>query len=177
MTELMDNNYEFFEDSTYSESDIFSNSEFILEDASFFVAIHQSNHVNCYHGKLNHSSTSFFHLLTENYEKERFYVKAIKNLLKQKRYLNLMYEYSHELISEQEFNKELEENESNYLIEANERLDSLNAFSSLVKVLGNIGESLSEEDLTEMFSLEDPLTFKKLEMYHHSQNRNIKSGI
>lgn len=53
---------------------------------------------------------------------------------------------------------------------------NINSFAALVKVLGNIKENLSEEDLTEMFSLEDPLTFKKLELYYHSKNHLERSG-
>ncbi len=169
MNLLDDKNFEFYDETTLSDFDSFNNPEFIVEDTLFFLAIQKRSEVKCLSGKLNSSSKDFFHFITESYEKEKFYIKAIKNLLKQKRYLNLMYEFSHELISADEFNKELEENESQYLIDANESIGSISGFEAFLKVLENLKENLSEEDLTEMFSLEDPLTFKKVELYYHSK--------
>ncbi|AKK73663.1 hypothetical protein OK18_14575 [Chryseobacterium gallinarum] len=92
--------------------------------------------------------------ITRNFhEKEQIYITAIRNLLKQKRYLNLMYELSNEYITEDEFNDELENNEDQYLIKTDNRLDSINKINNLSSVISKIDVDFDEEDLFEIFSV------------------------
>lgn len=150
------------EQTIYSDYNSYQNSGYIVNDSSFLFAINKKDQINIIHGKLNNSTETLFSLLKENYDKEKFYVTAIKNLIKQKKYLNLIYELTNNMIDEEEFNNELTNNESNYLIKANEQLNSFNKVRNLLNVINNINEDLSEEDLVEVFSISDPYVFKKL---------------
>ena len=146
----------------YSDYYTYQNSGYIVNDPSFLFAISKNNQVDVVHGKLNNSTEALFSLLKENYDKERFYVTAIKNLIKQKRYLNLIYELTNNIIDEDEFDDELTKNESNYLIKANENIDSSDKIRNLLNILKSLDEDLSEDDLVEIFSISDSCVFKEL---------------
>lgn len=152
-------NFEIEQDTSSNEFDSYKNAGFIVNSNSFLFAIERDNNIECIQGKVDHKVSTVFHIFQEFSEKEKIYVRAIKNLMKQRRYLNLMYEYSHQMINDEEFNKELDQNESKYLIVADEVLDKYSKVKTLAKVIDNIEEDLNEEDLTEIFSVENSFVF------------------
>ncbi len=145
---------------TYFET--YQSSGYINSDSSFLFAINKKNNIELVQGKLTPSTESLFAIFKDNFEKEKFYVTAIKNLIKQKNYINLIYELTNELIDEEEFNNELSNNEDKYLIKINNNLDSIGKVHSLINVLQQINEDLGEEDLMELFSVPDSFIVKKL---------------
>jgi len=127
-------------------------SEYELPQDSFVFAIQKSHHINIIQGDLNGFSENIFDILQENNNKEKFYIKAIKNLLKQKEYINLLYQVSNELISDEEFSNELTENEDKYLINIENSLDRTN-FKVISGIIDNIGNNFTDDDVSEIFSL------------------------
>lgn len=160
-----------------SDFDTYQNSGYILKDSTFLLAVNKNEQINVIQGNLNNPNEALFSVLKENYEREKIYVTAIKNLLKQKKYTNLVYEFTNNIIDEDEFNNELSENESNYLIRANEQLDSLNKIRTLINVLNNIDENLSEEDLMEIFSISDSFVFRNIALTRNSNQINNEVSL
>lgn len=128
-------------------------SDYMPIGDSFVFAIQKQNHFNYIEGELNPFTENIFNILKENSEKEYFYIKAIENLLKQKEYLNLAYQMSHNLITDEEFNNELEQNEDKYLIKIDDNLD-VNRFKLLLKIISKIKYNFSDDDVFEIFSFE-----------------------
>lgn len=93
--------------------------------------------------------------------KETFYLKAIKNLIKQKEYINLMYQLSNDLITDEEFSEELDKNENKYLIKIDQELTIKN-YKSIVEILYKLKEDFTEDDVAEVFSLKTRFICKAL---------------
>ncbi|MGE0932488.1 hypothetical protein [Peijinzhouia sedimentorum] len=168
MNEFSNSDY-LVDKTTHSDFNTYQNSGYIVNDSSFLFAISRNDQIDVIKGKVNRSTETLFSLLKDNYEREKYYITAIKNLLKQKNYINLIYELTNNLINEEEFNFELSENESKYLIKANEQLDSLHKIKTLINVLNNIDENLHEEDLIEIFSISDSFIFKNIALFSKSK--------
>lgn len=124
-----------------------------LPQDSFVFAVQKNEDIHLVQGEGNNFTKAFFEIMQENENKEFFYLKAIKNLLKQKEYLNLLYQVSNDLITDEEFNDELENNEDKYLINIDNILDSTN-FKVVSKILDKIGDNFTDDDISEIFSLE-----------------------
>ncbi|GEM_PF-4640571 len=163
-------NFELEQDTSSNEIDSYKNAGFIVNKNSFLFAIERDNNIECIQGKVDNKISTVFHIFHEFSEKEKVYIRAIKNLIKQRRYLHLMYEYSHQMIDDEEFNNELENNESKYLIVADEVLDRVSKVKTLAKVIENIAEDLDEEDLTEIFSVENSFVFTSYLSYKNKGN-------
>ncbi|GAA4137925.1 hypothetical protein GCM10022216_14490 [Sphingobacterium kyonggiense] len=157
-----------FDDTSVSGYDAYKNAGYIINDSSYFLAIHLNNNIEYFQGKITDRSDLTLNIIKDYSIKESFLITAIKNLLKQKRYLNLMYEFSHELIDSEEFNKELEVNESKYLINADFKIKDLEHLSALLKIIDEIDEEFNEEDLTEIFSIENSFVIKNFGNSKHT---------
>lgn len=129
------------------------NSDYIPATDSFVFAIQKQKSVSFIQGDLNPFTENIFYILKENSEKENLYIRAIENLLKQKEYLNLAYQMSHNLISNEEFHDELENNEDKYLIRVDDTFD-INRFKLLLKIIDKIKYDFSDDDVSEIFSIE-----------------------
>lgn len=171
MSKLINNEY-LVKESTYSDFDTYQNSGYLLKDSSFLFAVNNSNKINFIQGSINNTTETLFNLLKENNEREKIYVTAIKNLIKQKKYVNLIYELTNELIDEDEFNFELNENESQYLIKATQKLDSNSKVENLFSVLNRIDENFNEEDLMEVFSISDAFVLKNI-IFNNTEKNNF----
>lgn len=147
--------YQIIESSSYTtfivEDDARPTAKF-LSTNRFVFATNKSNQINLISGELNPDLENIFQLLQENDFKENFYVKAIQNLKKQKEYVNLMYQVSNDLISEEEFNNELEENENKYLIKLDQELNNT-SFKIISKIISRIGDDVTDDEVSELFSI------------------------
>lgn len=155
-----------YKESVDSNYETYRNSGYLVSDSSFLFAVNKRNTIEIIHGKLNQTSETLFSLVKDNYEKEKLYITAIKNLLKQKKYSNLIYELTNKLIDENEFSTELSENEDLYLIKVNDNLDSIEKIKTLITVIQNIDTDFNEEDLMEIFSINDSFVLKNLNIQH-----------
>lgn len=170
MSKLINNEY-LLKESTYSDFDTYQNTGYLLKDSSFLFAVNNSNKINVIQGSINNTTETLFNLLKENNEREKIYITAIKNLIKQKKYVNLIYELTNDLIDEDEFNFELNENESQYLIKATQKLDSNSKVENLFSVLNRIDENFNEEDLMEVFSITDAFVLKNI-IFNNTEKNN-----
>jgi hypothetical protein len=127
-------------------------NEYVIPQDSFVFAIQKSHTIRVIQGEIDNYSQDYFDILEEQKNKEVFYIKAIQNLLKQKDYINLLYQVSNELISEDEFSDELENNEKQYLIDIDNDLTFSN-FNSISKIITKIGTSFTDDDISEIFSI------------------------
>jgi len=89
-------------------------------------------------------------------KRETLYITAIKNLIKQKEFLSLMYQVSSNQISDDEFNRELESNESKYLVHISDKADNFN-FQALFDVVVNLGIELTLDEVSEMFGIDQSI--------------------
>jgi hypothetical protein len=119
---------------------------------SFLFAVKQNDNVKFIGGELNRFTENIFDVLRIHSEKEMIYIRAIENLLKQKEYLNLFYQVTQNLITDEEFNSELELNEDKYLIRMNDAVD-YNKLELITTILHKINFDLTEDELSEIFSL------------------------
>lgn len=94
----------------------------------------------------------FFHQFNDSEQREYFYLKAIRNLVKQRDFLFLTNQFDNNLIDEEMFSKEIEENQHKYTIDVNENLDieKIRVLSSIIEKL-NI--ELHDSDMSEIFSI------------------------
>lgn len=101
---------------------------------------------------INSNYELFFSEVNDQHQKEYFYLKAIKNLIKQRDFLTLINQYDNSLINDEEFSLEIENHSEKYSINVDETLNLEN-----IKILSNIIEKLNielhESDITEIFSI------------------------
>jgi len=140
----------------------------MVED-SFLFAIQKDNNISMIGGTLNPITENIFEILKENSDKENLYITAIENLLKQKEYLNLFYQANQNLISNEEFNEELEKNEHKYLIKINDKVE-LRSIKLLANIVSKIKFDLSEDDLSEIFAVNHNLISNLLENKNRNEN-------
>lgn len=149
----------FVEESTNEYLDR-GDSRYIIEhDDSFFFA--KSDCRINFNDYLENDFSEFIDIISNYSNRETLYVKAIKNLLKQKEYVNLMYQLSNELISNEEFSNELDQNEDKYLIKIDQDLN-LDNYKAIIEILENLKEDFTEDDVSEIFSLKTGFVSKRL---------------
>jgi len=101
---------------------------------------------------LDQFAKKFAHKEYVDKRKEDFYILGFKNLLKQKRFLELSLELSDDLITEEEYETEIEENFEKYTIQLN-NLDDINDLKIIEHITNKIGENFSIDEVSEIFSI------------------------
>ncbi|MGY5846009.1 hypothetical protein ACW6QP_01205 [Salegentibacter sp. HM20] len=133
-------------------------SDYLIEEDESFFFTRYHIHGSYINENLSNDLTD---LILDFSNKETFYIKAIKNLIKQKEYINLMYQLSNDLISNEEFSEELDRNESKYLIKIDQELN-INNYKAIVGILNKLKEDFTEDDVSEVFSLKTRFTNRVL---------------
>ena len=80
-------------------------------------------------------------------------IVAIRNLIKKNEFLQLSIQLSEKLISEFEFEAEIEQNPSKYIIEMNSHID-ISHLHVISNILTKIGTSFNVDEVSELFSLD-----------------------
>lgn len=88
-----------------------------------------------------------------NDRKEHYYLKAIRNLIKQRNFLSLLNQHANELIDNDEFSKEMENNPNLFIIDIDESLNSDN-IGIISEIITKLNISLHDSDLPEIFSID-----------------------
>jgi len=142
-----------------------SNSELM---GSFVIATTEENRLNFIHGSLTPKIKNWFSGFNNYEAKEDLYITALDNLLKKVDYLHLTMQLDQNLIDENEFDKELE-NEDKYLIKINENFKNidLNLILSITNKLKN--RNFSSDEISELFSIE----VEKIEDYIDNQKNYL----
>ncbi len=159
--------YDYVEQSSLSKYTFsFESKKYFPENNSCIFAKQYNNVISILQGQ----AVNYLQNILKDYkEKERLYIKAINNLIKQKEYLNLLYQVSNQLITEEEFSQELEENENKYLIHVNEKLD-VKKLELLSEIISNLEEDLSDDDISEIFAVRTDNIEKLIEENNESSS-------
>ncbi len=103
---------------------------------------------------------SFIQGIITSVESEKYYVKALRNLLKKINIYELYQQLNNETITEEEFNDEISKNKDKYIINLNNNIDKKDIFI-INKIMEKIGIGLSCDAISEMFSI-DPVAFDSI---------------
>ena len=89
-------------------------------------------------------------------EKEELYLRALRNLFRKLDFIELNQSLESEEITEEEFDRELEANEGNYLIPAPEGKPTLQQIIQISDIIRKLGreKKISVDEVSDMFSLE-----------------------
>ncbi len=85
--------------------------------------------------------------------KEKYYIIAIKNLIKKNEFLQLSLQVADKLVTEEEYEKELKENEDKYLISLN-RVDNPFDIDVVCDIVKQVNASFTIDEVAEIFSLD-----------------------
>ena len=86
-------------------------------------------------------------------KKEFYYITAITNLIKKTEFLQLLIQLEEKSITEEEYEKEIEDNPSKYIIDT-DYLKSQDDLTLISEIVNKIGVSMRTDDVAEIFSLE-----------------------
>lgn len=136
---------------------------------SFFIATSENNRLSCVQGILTPKIKKILSGFSLNEVKEELYITAIDNLLKKVEFINLTMQLDQNLITEEEFDEELENNEDIYLIKINPNFKDidLELVQSITQKLNN--RKFSIDEISEMFSI----SIETIEEYVDSHQMNI----
>ncbi len=123
-----------------------------VESGSFRYVIFEHNNITSFSRCLNPTISNIVDYVNRQNIKEGFYITAIDNLIKKNEYLQLTIQLDQELISEEDFENELEENEEKYLIKMNTQF-SHDYFTYITEILPKLNREFSSDDVSEMFSV------------------------
>jgi hypothetical protein len=130
-------------------------------DPDFIVVFRDSQ--NKIEVDVTKAMTHFFNSIGTRYNYNKSYQKycitAINNLIKKNEFLQLKLQVSEKILDQEEFDKELQENEEKYLIKLIplECQDDIFVINDIVK---NINGELDVDEVGELFSI-DPDSFMK----------------
>lgn len=119
----------------------------------YFLATSENDTVSYCYGDINGSIKNHLINFQRFINKERLYITAISNLYKKVDYLQLTMQLDNELITEVEFDYELDTFENRYLISSNDNFKS-DDFELAVSIANNVNQrEFTSDELAEMFSI------------------------
>ena len=99
-------------------------------------------------------------------EKENLYLQALRNLYRKIDFIELSQALESEDISEEEFDKELEENEDRYLIPSPTVVPTVKQVIQVSEIMKKLGrEKSSVDEVSEVFSLDMDKAMEVLQTY------------
>lgn len=119
----------------------------------FFLATSENDTVSYCYGDISGPIKNHLFNFQRFVNKERLYITAISNLYKKVDYLQLTMQLDNELITEVEFDYELDTFENRYLISSNDNFKS-DDFELAVSIANNVSQrEFTSDELAEMFSI------------------------
>jgi len=115
-----------------------------------FVAVSSNKPITI--GVSKETIDNIFNINKFNAIKEDFYAIGINNLIKKNNLLQLSLQLSDELITEEEFEYETENNTEKYII-STKGLNSTNDLLALNEIVKKIGRDFTVDQITEIFSV------------------------
>lgn len=123
------------------------------DEITFTLTTNESN---------NESKLKAFSRAIELNQREKdFCIVAIKNLLKKNRYSELSLDLAEEVITEEEFDQEIDRNPQKYTIDIN-YLESKMEAKIIANIVSKISENLTVDEVSEIFSVDSDDLEKKL---------------
>ena len=99
-------------------------------------------------------------------EKENLYLQALRNLYRKIDFIELSQALESEVISEEEFDRELEENEDRYLIPSPTAAPTVQQVIQVAEIIKKLGrEKCSVDEVSEVFSLDMDKAMDVLQTY------------
>lgn len=132
----------------------------------YMLAILQNGNIQSLSGHLYSGITTMYELLNHKEKKESFYILAVDNLMKKNDFLQLSIQLDQQLITEEEFEKELEENESKYLIKMNNNCNKVD-FEIALDILPKLNRTFTADEVSELFAI-------PLENIHYYLDGDVK---
>jgi hypothetical protein len=123
-----------------------------ITNGGYVLAIYDNNDLNVFTGNFNSYGINIFSMLYNNDIKEDYFIRAIKNLRKKNEYLQLTLQFEQELISDDEFYDELDNNEDKYLIKIDHSFDN-SKFKYINQIIQKLDSDFSSDEIAEMFSV------------------------
>lgn len=127
-----------------------------IEDKGFSYILsiinYNNNDITTFNGSIGPIFNNLIKFLNTYEEKEDLYICAIDNLNRKNNYLQLTIQLDQDLITEEEFELELEENEYKYLIKINENFKN-DYIRHIADILPKSNLRYSNDDVSEMFSI------------------------
>ncbi len=118
----------------------------------YMLAILQNGNIKSLSGYLHTGITTIYELLHRNEKKESFYLLAVDNLIKKNDFLQLSVQLDQQLITEEEFEKELEANEPKYLIKMDNNCNKVD-FEIALEILPKLNRTFAADEVSELFSI------------------------
>lgn len=118
----------------------------------YMLAILENGNMKSLSGYLHSGITTIYELLHHNEKKESFYLLAVDNLMKKNDFLQLSIQLDQQLITEDEFEKELEENESKYLIKMDNNCNKVD-FAIGLEILPKLNRTFTVDEVSELFAI------------------------
>lgn len=118
----------------------------------YLLSVLRNGTVNSLTGYLHSSITTFYDLINHHNKKEKLFLTAVDNLIKKNDFLQLTIQLDQELISDEEFQEEIENNEQKYLIIMNVNYNE-NDFKLAAEILPKLGRNFSVDEVSELFSI------------------------
>lgn len=104
---------------------------------------------------------AFSRAIELNQREKDFCIVAIKNLLKKNRFSELSLDLAEEVITEEEFDQEIDRNPQKYTIDIN-YLESKMEAKIIANIVSKISENLTVDEVSEIFSVDSDDLEKKL---------------
>ena len=128
-----------------------SNSFTTLPD-QYLLETLQNGRITLIRGYLNSGINNVFDLLKENDQKEFLYIKAVDNLFKKNDFLQLTIQLDQDLITDEEFQQELDINEDKYLIKMTDNINNWD-LALVAQILPKLKREFTADEVSELFSI------------------------
>ena len=133
------------------------------------MSVYEKNNITSLSGHLNPFISNFFSYIKHQTIKEELYITAINNLNKKNEFLQLSTQLDNEIITNEEFDNELELNEGRYLIKINNDFNEEH-FRFITEILPKLDRPFSSDEVSEMFSAPIDDVNHYLDSFTHQQH-------
>lgn len=124
----------------------------LITNSGYLLAIYDNDDLSIFTGKFDSYAKNIYSMFYNNEIKEGYFLRAIKNLRKKNEYLQLTMQFEQELISDDEFYDELDNNEDKYLIKIDHSFDN-SKFKYINQIIQKLDSDFSSDEIAEMFSV------------------------
>ena len=128
------------------------NSSSLITKSGYILAIYDNDDLSVFTGNFKSHESNIYSMLYNNEIREGYFLKAIKNLRKKNEFLQLTLQFEQELISDDEFYDELDNNEDKYLIKIDNSFDN-SKFKYINQIVQKLESDFSSDEIAELFSV------------------------
>lgn len=119
---------------------------------SYFFAITEGSNTKWMAGETSSYISNIYCVMENYHSKELLFLRAVTNLTKKSEFLQLSLQLEQELITEEEYFQELDDNEEKYLIPVDENFKVEN-FKFISHIMNKLGRNFTSDEIAELFSV------------------------